>query len=94
MNCAIYQSERKADTYLYVVDSDDKESQLKELPEALLKPLGELVHVMDLDLEERKSLARADIDEVRRGLQEKGFYLQLPPSSDELAKLENRLSKL
>lgn len=94
MNCVIYRSERKADTYLYVVDSEDKESQLKELPEALLKPLGELVHVMDLDLEERKSLARVNIDEVRRGLQEKGFYLQLPPSSDELAKLENRLSKL
>ena len=94
MKCVIFRSERKADTYLYILKSDRDDVDFSELPEALIKPLGELVHAMDLDLSERQSLARANIDEVKAALQEKGFYLQLPPSNDELLKLEKTLSKL
>lgn len=94
MLCAIYRSERKANTYLYVPKQDKPEENLTRLPEALLKPLGELVHVMDLDLASRSSLARADINAVIQSLKEKGAYLQLPPSNEELARLDQTLANI
>ncbi len=36
---------------------------------------------MDLELTRERKLARADVNQVMADLQEKGFYLQSPPSA-------------
>jgi len=94
MICAVYKSERKADTYLYVVKQAEQEKELEVVPEAVAQPLGQLTYVMDIDLSTRESLARIDINELKKALDEKGLYIQMPPSQEELAKLDERLSKL
>lgn len=93
MKCNVYRSKLKNDTYLYVrVDGDT--DCLDELPQELTKPLGELELSMTLDLDERDKLARVDIEKVKEGLRERDCFLQLPPSQEELAALEERLSKM
>jgi uncharacterized protein YcgL (UPF0745 family) len=94
MICAVYRSERKSDTYLYVVKQEDEEKNLEVVPEAVAKPLGQLTHVMDIDLTSREQLARIDINELKKALEEKGLYIQMPPSQEELARLDEKLSKL
>ncbi|MDW3095798.1 MAG: YcgL domain-containing protein [Gammaproteobacteria bacterium] len=74
MQCSIYRSEKKMDTYLYIIE----ENNLNQLPEGLDKLLGRLEFVMELDLEKIKRLENADLDEVKQRLTEAGFYLQLP----------------
>lgn len=94
MISAVYKSRRKADTYLYVVKQEDEATNLDVVPEAVKAPLGELEHVMDVDLSTRDRLARVDIRELKKALEEKGLYIQMPPGHEELAQLEKTLSKL
>ncbi|MFZ1828857.1 MAG: YcgL domain-containing protein [Candidatus Competibacteraceae bacterium] len=74
MQCAIYKSPRKQDTYLYLAARDD----FSCLPENLLKLLGEPLHVMDLDLHPDRQLAQENTVEVLQNLQERGWHLQMP----------------
>jgi uncharacterized protein YcgL (UPF0745 family) len=74
MQCFIYRSSKKSETYLYL----QEEKQLKELPEGLEKLLGHLDFVMRLDLDSVPRLENADLQEVKKGLIDDGFYLQLP----------------
>jgi len=80
MYCAIYKSQRKQDTYLYVATKDD----FAAVPEGLLKLLGEPVYVMELELSTARKLAREDVVEVMRNLQERGWHLQTPEREDSL----------
>ncbi len=77
MNCIVYKSSRKADTYLFVADED----ALSTLPEALAGLLGRLERVMDIELVEGRTLASASAAEVMRQIDANGYYLQLPPSA-------------
>lgn len=74
MQCFIYRSSKKTDTYIYLSDEDKKNN----LPDGLDKLLGRLEFVMELDLEKIKRLQNADIEEVRLNLNDAGFYIQLP----------------
>ena len=76
MQCAIYRSNKKADTYLYV----QEEGNFSRVPPDLLNLLGQLDLVMTLKLTPDRTLARADPEEVRQQLDTRGYYLQLPPS--------------
>ncbi len=75
MECWIYKSHRRAETYLYLAAPDDT----SRVPEQLLRSMGTLELVMSITLDARRRLARADPDKVMRALVERGFYLQLPP---------------
>ena len=75
MQCAIYKSNKKADTYLYV----QEEGNFSRVPQDLLSLLGRLDLVMTLALTPDRMLARADPDQVRQQLETRGYYLQLPP---------------
>ena len=55
------------------------------IPEALLKLVGELEHVMDLDLRPERKLALEDTAEVLRNLEERGWHLQMPRREELLA---------
>ena len=74
MQCAIYKSLKKQDTYLYLAAKDD----FSNVPEPLLKLIGEPVHVMDLELSPERKLAQEDPAEVLRNLHERGWHLQMP----------------
>jgi len=76
MHAFVYRSQRKEDTYVYLAQRDGFEV----LPPALAQSLGTLQLVMELPLDARERLARADIDQVRDELGSRGFYLQLPPT--------------
>jgi len=80
MRCYIYKSLKKADTYLYITQEDDFAS----LPEPLLQLMGEMQKVLDLELSHDRQLARADVKEVMAQLQDRGFYLQMPPPDPAL----------
>jgi len=80
MQCAIYKSPRKQDTYLYLAARDD----FSCLPENLLKLLGEPLHVMDLDLHPDRQLAQENTVEVLQNLQERGWHLQMPRREESM----------
>jgi uncharacterized protein YcgL (UPF0745 family) len=82
INCEIYKGTKKAEMYLYV----PSDQGLKEVPEALLDSFGELSLVMKILLSSKKKLARVDVETVIEEIQNKGFYLQVPPSTWQLAK--------
>ncbi|MGD8885849.1 MAG: YcgL domain-containing protein [Gammaproteobacteria bacterium] len=77
MLCFVYKSLKKLDTYLFVKNKDDFEP----VPEALRHMLGKLEFVMEVDLSQRDKLARVDSEQVRRQLEQQGFYIQLPPTT-------------
>ena len=73
--CRIYRSERKAETYLYLLEPLD----LDELPAALRSQFGRATFVMRLDIGPQTELSRVGAADVVRALQRDGYYLQLPP---------------
>ena len=85
MQCSIYKSPKKQDTYLYLSTKDD----FSCIPAALLKLLGEPIHVMDLDLLPERKLAQEDVREVLHNLQERGWHLQMPWQDVELERLKH-----
>lgn len=75
----VFRSSKHDGMYLYV----KKNVGLKDIPEALMTRFGSGVSAMTMLLTKDQKLARADTDKVIQGIQEKGFYLQLPPAKDE-----------
>lgn len=78
--CQIFRSPRREEMYLYV----DKARGLDDVPEALLRQFGEPEAVMTLLISPERRLARADSTEVLTQIENQGFYLQMPPTVDEL----------
>lgn len=76
----IYKSIKKPDTYLYLKKQDDFQTVV---PEALRELFGQPTTAMDMLLTEDKKLARAEARKVLADIEEKGFYLQLPPPKDD-----------
>ncbi|MHB9022329.1 MAG: YcgL domain-containing protein, partial [Halothiobacillus sp.] len=66
-----------------------KDTPLNALDAAVLEPFGRLEAVMDLDLSEDRPLARTDAATVRQYIQTLGFYVQVPPSSQNWAHWDN-----
>lgn len=75
MNCYAYKSPKKDLMYLFIPGKDDFEA----VPEALLAQFGEPVYVMEFELTPERAMANADPKEVLNSLEERGFYLQMPP---------------
>ena len=75
MHCWIYRSSKKEEMYLYLREKD----QFKDIPEALLKRIGKLEFVMQLQLHPKRKLAREDVNKVMENLRTQGFHLQMPP---------------
>jgi len=82
MLTAIYKSAKRPDTYLYLAKRDD----FSAVPAALLEMFGSPELVTVLDLARREQLAGADIKKVCADINERGFYLQLPPPQEDLLK--------
>ena len=76
MQCFIYKSLKKDELYLYLPNKDDFSS----IPEELLTSFGRLEFVMELEITPERKLAREITQKVLAGLQEKGFFVQMPPT--------------
>lgn len=76
----IYRSPKKDEMYLYLSAKD----QFDDLDEALMKMFGTPEFVMMVNLAKRNQLARVDIRKVKAELQDKGYYLQMPPLPNPL----------
>lgn len=76
MLCFIYKSLKKAELYLYL----DKKDDFSAVPEVLLQSVGRLEFVMELELTPERKLAKEKSEKVLAALQEKGFFVQLPPT--------------
>lgn len=74
--CDIFASRYKNEMYLYVARAEGTE----RVPDELLERLGALRLVTTLLLKHDLKLARADVAEVLRRLDQQGYYLQMPPS--------------
>ena len=79
MQCFVYKSLLKPLTFLYVEANTEWES----LPEALLESFGEREYVLTLALQADTKLALATATDVLASIEERGFYLQLPPAKDK-----------
>lgn len=77
--CTIYRSSRIDEMYLYV----DLREDLAHVPEPLLAQFGRPQLVMKLALGAGRPLARIDVEKVLAGIDEKGFYLQMPPPRED-----------
>ena len=64
MLCAIYRSPKRDQTYLYIEKKDD----FSRIPAELLISFGKPQFAMLLSLNERKTLATADIEKVKSAL--------------------------
>jgi len=82
MRTRIYKGNRKANTYLYVSGYDD----FNPVPDALLKLLGKLQFVMEIELSPRRQLAQVDVADVINQLSSRGYFLQLPPADHAVEK--------
>lgn len=74
--CTIYKSSREPELYLYV----DRVDGLRRVPEELLARFGTVSEVMTIRLTPQRRLARASAPQVIAAIEEKGYYLQLPPN--------------
>ncbi len=78
--CSIFKSVKKEGMYLYVT----RKEQFAKVPQPLLDMFGRPAHVMDMLLQPGKTLANADLDKVMSEIREKGFFLQMPPPTENL----------
>ena len=78
MLCHIYRSNRKLDTYLYLVDKGD----FSAVPGALLQAFGPPEFSFSFDLTAERELAKEDPVVVLNNLETQGYHLQL--QDDEL----------
>ena len=91
MKCVIFRCSKKDEMYLYVPDTENDDDLLDTLPDGLTHLTGRLDKVMELELTPDRKLARAKVEEVITALQDKGFYLQMPPN-DVLSQDESMLN--
>lgn len=75
MQCFVYVSEHKPDTYLWLAVRDE----LDVVPESLLLLLGKLRFVLEVELTEQRRLPVEDTRLVLEHLRNQRWHLQLPP---------------
>lgn len=79
MQCSVFKSPRRNYLYLYLKQGADFE----DVPESLARVFGEPEFVIDLELSPARPLAREDVMQVMKNLDEQGFHLQMPPGEEE-----------
>lgn len=74
MQCLVYRSTRRPDTYLLT----DRGDRFDHIPDALLTHLGKLEFAFAFRLTPERRLARVDGRTVMDHIERDGYYLQLP----------------
>jgi hypothetical protein len=79
MQCYVYRSRRKQQTYLFLPKRDD----FSQVPASLLKLFGDAEFSFEFELVAGRKMILAEASEVKRNIEENGFYLQLPPGEEK-----------
>jgi len=74
MKCAVYRSNKKDLTYLYLPQEDD----MSRVPDSLRKMIEPVERVLEFDLTPDRSLAMENAADVLKQLEEQGWFLQMP----------------
>ena len=74
MECAVFKSLKKDETYVFIQTT----TSLSDLPDELMKILGQTEMVMTLSLTPEKKMARGTATEVMLSIEKQGFHLQMP----------------
>jgi len=77
VQCFVYKSNKKSELYLYIAKQDD----FSNIPEAILKSIGIPSFVMELEITPERTLAREKATDVIKGIEEHGFFIQMPPTT-------------
>ena len=91
--CSIYRCSKKEGMYVYV----DKKNGLEAIPDVLAQQIGKTELAMTLLITADKLLARASAEDVLAAIDDKGFYLQMPPTlhgESEMHHMREQNSKL
>lgn len=74
IECAVYKSLKKDEMYVFIPTT----TPLSDLPDELMKVLGQAELVMTLDLTPEKKMARGTATEILKSIDKQGFHLQMP----------------
>jgi hypothetical protein len=77
--CNIYRSAKREGLYLYVPKAKD----LACVPEALLAMFGRPELAFSMLLTPERKLGKEDVQSVLNALDEKGYFLQMPPVDED-----------
>ena len=75
MKVTVYKASSREYLYVYVAEAVG----LEKVPSALLAQFGDPTPVMSLDLKAGQQLARVCATDVISAVEDKGYYLQMPP---------------
>ncbi len=78
MQCFVYRSLRKSDTYIYI----PQKGEFSHVPKALMEIFGKPEFALEFDLTPERKLAVANAREVIKNLKDQGFYLQMPSENE------------
>lgn len=78
MRCFVYKSQKKANTYLFLANKND----FSTVPSKLLSLFGAPQFTFEFELTEERKLVIASAKQVISGLQDQGYYLQIPPQNN------------
>lgn len=78
-----FKTSKKNELYLFVPKQKDNQTALDKLSDELLVMFGEPEHIFDFALSESKSLPRSNPKEVLDSINNKGYYIQMPPGEVE-----------
>lgn len=74
IECAVYRSLKKDEMYVFI----PTKRPLSDLPDELLKMLGQAEMVMTLTLTPEKKMARGNATIIMQSIEKQGFHLQMP----------------
>jgi len=74
LNCFVYRSLKKNNTYLYVVEKD----KFDHISDSLMKVFGEGEFCFEFEHSASRKLSQEDSQQVYENLTNQGFHLQLP----------------
>lgn len=74
MECVVYKSLKKDETYIFIPTT----TPLSDLPDELMKVMGQTEMVMTLNLTPEKKMARGTGAEVMDSINKQGFHIQMP----------------
>ena len=76
----VLKSLKKQYAYLFL----DQSKNFADLPSELQRSFGDTSLVLEMELSLTSKFARAKPENVLMAIEEKGFYLQLPPTLDDM----------
>lgn len=79
MQISAYKSPKTEELFLFI----PQDKPLDDLPNELRVFFGEPKHVIDFELTAEKKLAREDANEVLKNIEQKGYFMQMPPKEKE-----------